>query len=127
MLVYELATTTTESAEPYAAYQIVDDWGTEQYTVTPQTGLPALPVGHVTEYQTINMRDKLQHLPFLSDSGDGNYTVQQTGSQMALVPNTAPGRLDAVEAKLPAPPSADGTYRLTVTVSGGAATYSWEV
>jgi hypothetical protein len=46
---------------------------------------------------------------------------------MALVPNTAPGRLDAVEAKLPAPPSADGTYRLTVTVSGGAATYSWEV
>jgi len=27
--------------------------------------------------------------------------------------------------KLPNPPSADGTYRLTVTVSGGVPTYSW--
>lgn len=37
-------------------------------------------------------------------------------------------RLDIAElqAKLPSPPSASGTYRLTCTVSGGTATYSWE-
>ena len=37
-------------------------------------------------------------------------------------------RLDitALQAKLPSPPSTSGTYRLTCTVSGGVATYSWE-
>lgn len=31
-----------------------------------------------------------------------------------------------VEDRLPDPPSADGTYRLTCTISGGVKTYSWE-
>lgn len=31
-----------------------------------------------------------------------------------------------VEDRLPDPPSGDGTYRLTCTISGGVKTYSWE-
>ena len=32
-----------------------------------------------------------------------------------------------VEDNIPDPPTTDGTYVLTVTVSSGVATYSWEV
>jgi len=44
-LVYELATPTTETAEPYAEYQHVTNGGTEEYV---STGI--VPVGHVTKY-----------------------------------------------------------------------------
>ena len=45
MLVYELATPTTETADPYQNPQIVDKNGTEEYVTT---GI--VPVGHDTEY-----------------------------------------------------------------------------
>lgn len=80
-LVYELATPTTESADSFASPQIVDDWGTEEYIVTEQSGV-AMPVGHVTKYPQ-NLRDKLQHLPNLAPA-DGYYGIQQTGTQMVL-------------------------------------------
>lgn len=44
-IVYELATPTTETAEPYQNPQIVDKDGTEEYVTT---GI--VPVGHDTEY-----------------------------------------------------------------------------
>lgn len=47
MLVYELATPTTESAEPYESIQKVSKYGTEEYV---STGI--VPVGHVTKYPT---------------------------------------------------------------------------
>ena len=81
-LVYELATPTTESADPFQSPQIVDDWGTEEYIVTEQGGV-AMPVGHETQYPA-NLRDKLQHLPDLASS-DGYYVINQNGSQMTLV------------------------------------------
>ena len=77
MLVYELATPTTETAEPYQDPQVVDDWGTEEYVSTS-----LVPVGHDTKYPA-NLRDKLQHLPDLASS-DGLYAVRQTGSDMSL-------------------------------------------
>lgn len=46
-LVYELATTTTETAEPFTNPQVVDNWGTEAYVTT---GI--VPVGHDSEYLT---------------------------------------------------------------------------
>jgi len=46
-LVYELATPTAESADPYTNPQIVDDFGTEEYVTTS-----IVPVGHNTEYFT---------------------------------------------------------------------------
>ena len=44
-LVYELATPTTESADPYQNPQLVDKDGTEEYVTT---GI--VPVGHDTDY-----------------------------------------------------------------------------
>ena len=113
MLVYELATPTTETATPYAENQYVDDWGTEEYVSTATDYV--IPVGHETKYPS-NLRDKLQHLPSLSANGDGTYAIQQTGSQMSLV------HLPAV---LPALPSEDGTYVLKATVVSGTATLTW--
>ena len=108
MLVYELATPTEETAEPFTEVQIVDDWGIEEFISDS-----IVPVGHETRYPA-NLRDKLQHLPDLA-TGDGNYMIQQSGSQMTLVPS-----------KVPQAPTANGTYVLKVTVSGGTPTYKWE-
>ncbi len=108
MLVYELATPTTEQAEPYTNPQIVDDFGTEEYVTTGKVA-----VGHETKYLQ-NLRDKLQHLPNLADS-DGAYMIQQTGTQMALVLFRIPKAENL----------ADGTYTLKATVSGGTPTYEW--
>ena len=59
-LVYELATPTTETADPYTSPQIVDAYGTERY-VDERT--VAVPVGHVTKYPD-NLREKLDGLPW---------------------------------------------------------------
>ena len=74
-LVYELATPTTESADPFAELQVVDPDGTEEYIdygVAQGTRDFAVPVGHYTEYipdlsaNTIN--DRITALE------DGTYT-----------------------------------------------------
>lgn len=108
MLVYELATSTTETAEPFQNIQIVDDFGTEEFV---STGI--VPVGHKTRY-TANLRDKLQHLPSLAGM-DGCYTIRQTNKQMHLE-----------LFKIPKAPTTDGTYVLKADVSGGTPTYVWE-
>lgn len=110
-VVYELATPTTETAQPYASPQIVDDFGTEEYVSTADV---RIPVGHNTKYMA-NLRDKLVHLPDLADS-DGAYLIQQTGHTMELV-----------KFRIPKAPTTDGTYTLKATVSGGTPTYFWEV
>lgn len=46
-LVYELATPTTESADPFTNPQIVDNWGTEEFV--DERTVP-IPVGHETKY-----------------------------------------------------------------------------
>lgn len=127
MLVYELAKPTEETAEPFQSPAIVNDWGTETFTdASYEAGTRAMeiPVGHVTEYPE-NLRDKVQNSPAPSDSGDGLYNVRQVNGKLSLEADTAPGRLTALEAKLPAPPAADGAYTLHVTVSDGTPTYSW--
>lgn len=106
-LVYELATPTTETAQPYHSTQWVSDWGTEEFV---STGI--VPVGHETRYPA-NLRDKLQHLPDAA-SGNGSYLITQTDGQMVLTP-------------FPAPPSTAGNYVLKATVTNGVATYTWEV
>ena len=42
-LVYELATHTTESADPYTGIQVCDPWGTEEYTEDLRAKLEGLP------------------------------------------------------------------------------------
>jgi hypothetical protein len=56
-LVYELATPTTETAEPYTNPQIVDPYGTEEFVTT---GI--VPVGHYSKYLE-NLRSKIEGLP----------------------------------------------------------------
>lgn len=58
MLVYELATPTTETAEPYTSPQIVDRLGTEEYVTT---GI--VPVGHNSKYSE-DLKGKLEGLPW---------------------------------------------------------------
>jgi hypothetical protein len=111
-LVYELATPTTETAQPYQEVQICDDLGTEEFVLDNTISVP-VPVGHSTRYHA-NLRDKLQHLPNLA-SADGYYMINQTGSQMNLEPF-----------RIPKAPTTDGAYTLKATVSGGTPTYTWE-
>ena len=119
-LVYELATPTTESADPYQTPQIVDDWGTEEYRdakATAQTSPRdvSIPVGHDTTYRN-NLRAKLEMAPE-SPSGNGDYILRQTNGQNEYV---------ALEKELPTLPSEDGSYTLKCTVSGTTKTLSWE-
>ncbi len=109
MLVYELATPTTETAEPYQFTQIIDDFGTEEFV---SNGF--IPAGHMTRYPA-NLRDKLQHLPDLA-SMDGTYLIQQSDKQMSLV---------YMPAVFPETPTEDGTYTLKTVVTGGVATLQW--
>ena len=113
-VVYMLATPTTESADPYQNPQIVEDFGTEEY-VDERT--VAIPVGHETFYQA-NLKAKLEMAPNSPD-GDGDYVVRQTNGVNEYVPLLFPA------SSIPAAPSENGTYTLTVTVSDGTATYSW--
>lgn len=125
-LVYELANPTTETADTFINPQVVDDFGTEEYTdyaVEAGDRDVAIPVGHNSQYMN-NLRAKLEMAPDSPD-GDGKYIVQQSNGENAYIPYTADGRLDAIEAKLPAPPSANGTYKLTATVTDGGVTYTW--
>jgi len=126
-LVYELAEPTEETAEPFQSLAVVNDWGTEEFTdasFEAGTRSMEIPVGHVTFYPE-NLRDKVQNSPAPSDSGDGLYNVRQVNGKLSLEADTAPGRITALEAKLPAPPTADGSYTLGVTVTDGTPTYSW--
>ena len=110
-LVYELATPTTETAEPFQSPQIVDDWGTEEYVTTS-----IVPVGHNTKY-TANLRAKIEMAPD-SPSGDGDYIVRQADGTNSYVPLVIPN-------ELPTMPTTDGTYRLQVVVASGTPTLSW--
>ena len=73
-LVYELATPTTEQADPYQQVQLVDDFGTEEYVLS--SGAFPMPVGHNTDYP-INLKAQVEMMPH-SPEGNGVYVVQQT-------------------------------------------------
>jgi hypothetical protein len=59
-LIYELATPTTETADPYQEVQIVDNYGTEAFVDTRDV---QIPVGHASRYEP-NLVDKLVGLPW---------------------------------------------------------------
>ena len=76
-LVYELATPTTETADPFQSPQICSPYGTEEYVdagVEAGTRDVSVPVGHETEYP--------QPVAMLPDapSGNGNYKLRCTVS-----------------------------------------------
>ena len=106
-LVYELATPTTETANPFTDPQIVDDFGTEEYVDALATAEMSprdveVPVGHETFYQA-NLRDKLQNLP--ANAGvDGLYLVKQAGNKQELIAYTPESELPTIQT--------EGTYVL---------------
>lgn len=112
-LVYELATPTTETADPFTNPMMVDGNGTEEF-VDGRT--VEMPVGHETIYVDDNDATKLESLPDISNYGNGTYLVKQANGQMSLV-----------KYGIPNPPTTDGRYRLEVTVTDGVPAYSWEV
>ena len=111
-LVYELATPTTESADPFQNPQIVNDWGTEEYV---DSRTVPIPVGHDTMYRA-NLRAKLEMAPD-SPSANGNYIMRHENGENAYVLLTK---------ELPTLPTTDGTYHLKCTVASGTATLTWE-
>lgn len=114
-LVYELATPTTESADPYQETQICNDFGTEEFI---DTRTVPIPVGTVSRYQA-NLRAKLEMAPDSPADGDGDYIVRQTNGENAYVKLVIP-------TELPTSPTTDGSYHLKCTVASGTATLSWE-
>lgn len=80
-LIYELATPTTETADPYNNIQICDGNGTEEYIDTRDV---AIPVGHETKYYTFNA-SYLTYLPEL-EKDNTNYSIYQSNNKMILKP-----------------------------------------
>ena len=79
-LAYELATPTTETADPYTAIQICDSDGTEAFTdalVEAGTRDVAIPAGTETTYFE-DMAGKLAELPPIpsAPSANGTYTLK---------------------------------------------------
>lgn len=103
--VYKLATPTTETADGYEQYQICDPSGTEEFVTTG-----FVPVGHETRYPH-DLKKKIETAPD-SPSTDGTYLMKRSGGKNTYM-------------ALPSTPSANGAYVLTLTVSGGSASYSW--
>ena len=110
--VYELATQTTEEADPYQNPQVVNDWGTEEYV---DSRTVPIPVGHDTMYRA-NLRAKLEMLPNSPDS-NGDYIVRHLNGVNTFV---------ELIKELPTAPTTDGTYHLKCTVASGTATLTWE-
>ena len=111
-LIYELATPTTESADPYQNPQVVDDFGTEEYLDSRDV---PIPVGHDTFYRA-NLRAKLEMLPNSPDS-NGDYIVRHLNGVNTFV---------ELIKELPTAPTTDGSYHLKCTVASGTATLTWE-
>lgn len=120
-LVYELAIPTEESASTYAKNQIVNDFGTEEYTdYAYEAGDRdvAIPVGHFSKYQP-NLKAKLEMAPD-SPSSDGDYVVRHANGMNSYVPLTI-----QVPTELPADPTTNGQYYLKLTVQDGQSTLTW--
>lgn len=110
MFVYELATPTTETAEPYTNPQVVDDFGTEEYITDS-----IVPVGHITKYQP-NLRAKLEMAPDSPDA-NGDYVVRHNNGTNTYV---------TLSKELPSLPADDGTYTLSFVKLGSAQTLFWK-
>ena len=119
-LVYELATPTEETADPYTNPMIVDDFGTEEFVDSREV---AVPVGHDTFYQA-NLKAKLEMAPNSPD-GDGDYIVRQSNGTNEYVGISSNSTIAGLVSRVPEAPAEDGTYTLKATVADGVKTYAW--
>ena len=87
-LVYELATPTTETADPYTQIQICDPDGTEafvDYGVESGDRDVAIPVGHSTFY-LMDLKGKLEDIPDIPEApaSNGTYTLKAVRSNSGV-------------------------------------------
>lgn len=120
---FDLATPTTESADPFTELQICNDFGTEEF-VDAATRDFEMPCGSLAVYRP-NLRAKLE-MSCDSPSGSGDYIVRQTDGLNEYVAVTDNSTISGLMTRCPAcPTDTDGTFVLKATVSGGTVTYSW--
>ena len=93
-IVYTLATPTTESAEPFASPQIVDNWGTEEYVGAE------IPVGHDTAYP-INLKSKVEASADNPQS-DGIYILSYQNGTATYAPLASTDTITNIIARLEA-------------------------
>ena len=87
-LVYELATPTTETADPYQQIQICDPDGTEEFTdygVESGDRDVAIPAGHSTFYPE-DLKGKLEDIPDIPEApaSNGTYTLKAVRSNSGV-------------------------------------------
>ncbi len=87
-LVYELATPTTESADPYTQIQFCDPDGTEAFTdygVASGDRDVAIPAGHSTFYPE-DLKGKLEDIPGIPEApaSNGTYTLKAVRSNSGV-------------------------------------------
>ena len=99
-LIYELATPTEETAQPYTEYQKVSKYGTEEYV---STGI--VPVGHVTKYPA-DIVSKVDGLP-----SDFSTLIAPTESAMKATRNYSVNQFLIVNNQL---------YKVTSAIASGA-------
>ena len=114
MLVYELATPTTEQATPYQNPQSVDEYGTEEYVSTS-----IIPIGHYTEYPASKT---------LIKNVTNNYNDIATQNKMGYMSASDKTKLDGIETGAEVNQNAFSNVKIgTTTISADTKTDTLEL
>lgn len=135
---------TWENIASYAGETLPGEWlsSLDEYTElgTPTTG--AQVVYELATPQTFNLTPTqvktLLGQNYVSHDGGGNISLVYVKKDSTIIPNPSDAEVPLTgleisgkgfkitDARIPAPPTTNGAYVLTVTVLGGTPTYSWE-
>lgn len=128
----------------YAGETLTGEWlsSLDEYSAigTPTTG--AQVVYELATPQTFNITptqvETLLGQNYVSHDGGGTISLVYIKKDSTIIPNPSDAEVPLTgleisgkdfvitDARIPAPPTTNGAYVLTVTVSGGTPTYSWE-
>ena len=128
----------------YAGETLTGEWlsSLDEYSAlgTPTTG--AQVVYELATPQTFNLtKEQIQTLlgqNYVSHDGGGTISLVYVKKDSTIIPNPSDAEVPLTgleisgkdfvitDARIPAPPTTNGAYVLTVTVTGGTPTYSWE-
>lgn len=135
---------TWENIASYAGETLTGEWlsSLDEYSTlgTPTTG--AQVVYELATPQTFNLTPTqvltLLGQNYVSHDGGGTISLVYIKKDSTIIPNPSDAEVPLTgleisgkdfvitDARIPAPPTTNGAYVLTVTVSGGTPTYSWE-
>lgn len=135
---------TWENIASYAGETLPGEWlsSLDEYTAlgTPTTG--AQVVYELATPQTYTLTPTqvktLLGQNYVSHDGGGTISLVYIKKDSTIIPNPSDAEVPLTgleisgkdfvitDARIPAPPTTNGAYVLTVTVSGGTPTYSWE-